>query len=146
MGAAKKNPPQAMKKWSKPAYWKEVETWLRQYPLLKEIIQDADYPSCTPSYEERTSPGYSEFVSTTEKYGVKQADNRLLVERIERGLSWLSDEQREIIEACYFRPTFPGVLIFAERHGMSKPQYQRLKKQAIQKIAKSIYNTMTLPE
>jgi ArpU family phage transcriptional regulator len=146
MGAAKKQPPATTKKWSKPQYQKEVEMILRQYPLLKQITQEIDYPSCVPVYEERTSTAYSEFVSTTEKYGVRRADNRLLVERIERGLSLLSSTQRTIIEACYFRPSFPGVIEFAQRHGLSRAGYHRLKKEALQVIAKSLYNTTTLPE
>jgi ArpU family phage transcriptional regulator len=146
MGVAKKQLPATTKKWSKPAYWKETEEVLRQYPLLKQITQGIDYPSCVPSYEERTSPVYSEFVSTTEKYGVQRADNRLLVERIERGLSLLSEEQRTIIEACYFDRDFPGVIEFAQRHGLSRAGYHRLKKEAIQTIAKFLYNLTTLPE
>lgn len=146
MGAAKQQTPRTTKKWTKPKYIKEVEISLYQYPLIKKISQEADYPSCVPVYEERTSTAYSEFVSTTEKYGVQRADNRLLVERIERGLSLLSEEQRIIIEACYFRPSFPGVIEFAQRHGLSRAGYHRLKKEALQIIAKSIYNTTTLPE
>jgi hypothetical protein len=146
MGAAKQQTPRTTKKWTKPKYIKEVEISLYQYPLIKKISQEADFPSCTPMYDERTSPVFSEYSSTTEKYGVRRADNRLLVERIERGLNLLSPTQRTIIEACYFRPSFPGVIEFAQRHGLSRAGYHRLKKEALQIIAKSIYNTTTLPE
>jgi ArpU family phage transcriptional regulator len=146
MGAAKQQTPRTTKKWTKPKYIKEVEMLLYQYPLIKKISQEADYPSCVPVYEERTSPAYSEFSSTTEKYGLKRADNRLLIERIERGLSLLSSTQRTIIEACYFDRDFPGVIEFAQRHGLSRAGYHRLKKEALQIIAKSLYNTTTLPE
>jgi ArpU family phage transcriptional regulator len=146
MGAAKQQTPRTTKKWTKPKYIKEVEMLLYQYPLIKKISQEADYPSCVPVYEERTSPAYSEFSSTTEKYGLKRADNRLLIERIERGLSLLSSTQRTIIEACYFDRDFPGVIEFAQRHGLSRAGYHRLKKEAIQTIAKFLYNLTTLPE
>lgn len=128
------------KKWRKPAYWRVVESKLKRYPQLKKAVKDRDmidlFPPCTPVYEEKVSAAYSEYQSSTEKYGIKRASKRLEVERMENALCELSDLQKAMIEAVYFSPNeFPGVAIFCEQHGISKRKYHLMKKEAIDKIA-----------
>ena len=140
MGAAQKEAP----KWTKPEYKKITESYLRDYPLLKQLVQDEEknmFPSCTPSYDfDSGGKSYSKYQSTTEKYGLVRAANPdwLIVERIERALEHvLSDEERKIIEAVYFKPwRFPGVLVFSEQNGWSKRKYHMLKSSALNKIAR----------
>lgn len=133
MGAVAKESPRT---WRKPGYWRIVEQKLKRYPRLKRAVKDWELlPSCTPSYEEKTSPGYSEFISTTEKFGIKRAEKKREVERIDNALGALSDLQRVIIEEYYFNKDFPGVIIFCEQYGLSKTKYHELKREAIDTIA-----------
>jgi hypothetical protein len=91
MGAAKKNPP---KVWKKPLYRKIVEKSLRDYPMMKEAIQDREMtdllPSCVPVYGEEMITGNSPFSSTTELYGIKRAERHSWERRLWVGPKTLS--------------------------------------------------------
>jgi RinA family phage transcriptional activator len=138
MGAAQKQPPT----WKKPQYRKEVEKWLRDYPYLKESIEDREmidlFPSCVPVYGEENFGGGGGFSSSTERYGIKRAERhswekQLWVQRIERALATLDEDERAVIEKSYF-DGLPAIVVC--RHlRMSEATCRRIKARAIEKVA-----------
>lgn len=127
----------AKKKWTKPDYRKLVEEMLRLYPLYKKSLESGLggglFPSLTPSYDLKVVGGKRE--STTEKYAIKRAERQELVKLVEYALSFLDDEEREVIEATYFIINRPRIYIVFQELNMSERSYHRIKKRAISKIA-----------
>lgn len=140
MGAAKKNPPKA--NWKKPQYRKQVEKYLRDYPLLKEAVQDREmidlFPSCVPIYGVEGGGGGGFGSSSTERYGIKRAERHswekhLWVQRIEKALATLDEDEIEVIQKTYF----DGLCVVMVCHHLkiSSATYRRIKSRAIDKIA-----------
>lgn len=140
MGAALKEIPRNYK----PTYRKEVERILKEYPVLK-IAVEADqaaeeagaglYPSCTSSYEERVSGGYSEYRSSTERYGIKRASKQLKLRWIEKALMVLDFDERFLVEERYMTLPNPRDKELQLRFSWSERQYRRIKAEAIRKLA-----------
>lgn len=141
MGAATKKAPKV--KWKKPVYRKLVEKMLRDYPAMKEAIQDREMidllPSCVPVYgEEMISSGNSPFASSTERYGIKRAERRsweryLWVQKIEKAMILLDGDERMVIEKTYFDGLCAVMVCY--QLNMSERSYRRIKSRAIEKIA-----------
>lgn len=123
------------KKYKKPDYWRQVERLLRDYPILKLAIEEDQIPSCTPIYEEKTSPEYSEYNSVTEKYAIRMAEKRIKVNKIEKALKVLTSDERKIIEMRYFSMNQPTDYTVCIELNWSKRTYYRVKKDAIRKLA-----------
>ncbi|OYD06111.1 hypothetical protein CHM34_18085 [Paludifilum halophilum] len=128
----------------KPTYRKEVERILKEYPVLKvavETEQEAEkagaglYPSCTSSYEERVSGGYSEYQSSTERYGIRRASKQLKLRRIDQALLALDIDERLLVEERYFDQANPSDAIVYDCLGWSKRNYYRVKSRAFKKLA-----------
>jgi ArpU family phage transcriptional regulator len=125
------------KYWS-PSYKKIVECILREYPILKESIVEYErdhYPSCTTVYEERIGRTYSEYISSTEQFGIRKADKELKVRRTEQALKILSEKEKRLIEVRYFDQNDPIDYAVCQQLGWSRSDYYRVKKRAIQKLA-----------
>ncbi|TCW35315.1 RinA family phage transcriptional activator [Laceyella sacchari] len=140
MGAAKQP---TTKRWTKPQYRKEVEKWLRDYPYLKESIEDREmidlFPSCVPVYGEENfggGGGFSSSTSSTERYGIKRAERwekQLWVRRIEKALDALDPDERGVIEKTYF-DGLPQVIVCSQLK-ISEATCRRIKARAINKLA-----------
>lgn len=139
MGAAKQP---TTKRWTKPQYRKEVEKWLRDYPYLKESIEDREmidlFPSCVPVYGEENFGGGGGFSSSTERYGIKRAERhswerQLWVQRIERALATLDEDERAVIVKTYF-DGLPQVMV-CNQLKISEATCRRIKSRAINKLA-----------
>jgi ArpU family phage transcriptional regulator len=129
--------------------WKKVlkclEKMLYEYPLLKISLENEReleqeglsnlYPSMTSSYEHRTSKGYSEYQSSTEKYALLRAAKQMKLRQVERALEVLNMEEKAIIEEKYFNPMRHFDSYIYDKLGFSKSTYQRLKKSALKKLA-----------
>lgn len=124
-----------VKRYKKPDYRKQVEKLLRDYPILKLAIEEEQITSCTPVYEERTSPAYSEYNSMTEKYAVRIADKKLQVKKVEKALQVLNLDEKELIKMRYFDLAVLTDEAICEKLGWSKRSYYRIKSRSIQKIA-----------
>lgn len=127
--------------YKKPKWRKQIEDMLRKYPRYKRSVQlnlVELFPSLTTSYSERVSGGQSEFISSTEKFGVKRAEQLRVVELVELSLEFLTPDEREVIEESYFTGKLP-VGIICDRLGWSKRKYMYLKQSAIEKIAEALY-------
>lgn len=128
----------------KPAYRRKVERILKNYPILKAAVElqqkeDAaglgDFPPCIASYEERVSAGYSEYRSSTERYGIKRATMYIELQRIEAALMALDFDERFLIEGRYFDRSGYNDSVVYDRLGWSKRHYYRVKARAIKKLA-----------
>lgn len=127
--------------YKKPQWRKQIEDMLRKYPRYKRSVQMnlvELFPSLTTSYSERVSGGQSEFVSSTEKYGIKRAEQLRVIELVELSLEFLTPDEREVIEESYFTAKLP-VDIISFRLGWSKRKYMYLKQSALEKLAEAIY-------
>lgn len=122
-------------RYRKPDYRKKVERLLLDYPILKLAVDEVELPSCTPMYEERTSPAYSGYHSTTEKCAIRMADKKLQIKRIDRALEVLSIDEREMVELRYFKLSYPTDEIICEQLGWSKRSYYRVKARTLRKLA-----------
>ncbi|SMO54648.1 ArpU family phage packaging/lysis transcriptional regulator [Melghirimyces algeriensis] len=127
-------------KYKKPTYRKEVERVLKEYPILKvavETEQEAEkvYPSCTLSYEERVNGGYSEYQSSTEKFGIRRANKCLKVKRIEKALTVLDLDERFIIDERYLKLNWVTDIQVYTQLGWSERNYYRIKERALWKLA-----------
>jgi RNA polymerase sigma factor (sigma-70 family) len=136
MGAAKKVTTFKSRR-KKPSYEREVENLLREYPLMQSAIQDVDQllPSCVPSYQ-TGAKGYSQYQSTTEKYGILRAvrSKKNIVRQIEKALAQLTEEELQVIELKYF-DRLPVARICYLLH-TSEATYKRRRNNALKKIAK----------
>lgn len=123
----------------KPDYRKEVEAMLRSYHWLNEMVQETNkqlVPSCTSSAGDGIR-GYSEFASSTEKYGARRADNfyKANLVLINESLRKLSFKERIVIQETYLREEKQPVLEVCFRLGMKERSYYRFKREAIEKLA-----------
>jgi ArpU family phage transcriptional regulator len=119
-------------------YKKIVERILREYPILMKSIAEYEllhYPPCTTVYEERIGRSYSEYISSTEQFGVQKADKQLQVHRTEQALKILSAKEKKLIEARYFDQNDPIDYAVCHQLRWSRSDYYRVKKRAIQKLA-----------
>lgn len=129
----------------KPSYIKMVEEILYEYPTLKAAYENEKelekaglgslFPSMTPVYEERTSKGYSEYQSETERYGILRAARHARLNCIERALDALTQDERRLIEERYFSPFRPTDQLVYERVGLSRGKYHQLKRKTMTKLA-----------
>lgn len=129
-------------------YIKPVEKLLYDYPILKVSVENEAelekeglsdwYPSLTPVYEERTSPGYQEYQSQTEKYGIKRAMKKLQLRQMNRALSILSEEEKKLIQSRYFASVPPSETALCRKMSLSRTQYHRVRHQALEKLAKAL--------
>lgn len=129
----------------KPAYVKWVEKTLYEYPALKaawEIEQELEkaglgtlFPSMVPAYEEKTGKGHSEYQSQTEKYGILRASRDVRLNCLERALSALTRDERELVEKKYFNPLRPTDQEVWEAMNVSRGTYHRLKREMLRKLA-----------
>lgn len=140
MGAALKEVPVNRK----PSYRRRVERILKNYPIIKAAVElqqqeeaagYGDFPACIASYEERVSAGYSEYNSSTERYGIWRATKYLELQRIEMALMVLDFDERFLIEERYFDRSGPSDSVVYDRLGWSKRHYYRVKARAIKKLA-----------
>ncbi|WP_044639701.1 ArpU family phage packaging/lysis transcriptional regulator [Risungbinella massiliensis] len=127
-------------KYKKADYRKDVEAMLRSYHWLNEMVQEQNknlMPSCTSSAGDDGIRGYSEFISPTEKMGVKRADNfyKANLVLINESLRKLSFKERIVIQETYLREDKQPVLEVCFRLGMKERSYYRLKREAIEKLA-----------
>lgn len=121
----------------KKEYERIVEHLLREYPLMLAAIQDAGewLPSCVSLYGGE-SGGYSEYRSTTEKFGILRAirEKEHFVNQIEKALAQLSYEERRLVELKYFdRLPVPRVCFLM---AISETTYKRRRRSALRKIAR----------
>ena len=128
----------------KPTYRRKVERILKNYPILKAAVElqqkeDAaglgDFPPCIASYEERVSAGYSEYRSSTERYGIKRATKQIELQRIERAVEILDLDERLLIQERYMTIPCPRDKELQERLCWSERNYRRIKAAAIRKLA-----------
>jgi ArpU family phage transcriptional regulator len=126
----------AARKWKKPEHRKKVERLLCDFVPMKESLKGWDlFPSCVPAYgEERGST--SSFCSSTERYAIKRAERRKLVQQIEKALNVLSQEEREVIERTYFEEL--STIQVCMELKFSERTYRRIKSRALEKIAVSL--------
>ncbi|MCS1351168.1 ArpU family phage packaging/lysis transcriptional regulator [Mechercharimyces sp. CAU 1602] len=125
----------------KPVHRRKVEELLKNYRTWKATLQmEEEFPSCTPVYEERTSPGYSAYVSTTEQYGIRRTEQRerlewmeVEVKRIERSLAVLDIDERLVLEERYMQNRLDKEV--QARLMWSESTYRRIKKEAMRKMA-----------
>lgn len=132
----------------KPEYMKTIEQCLYDYPILKASIENERelekeglsnlFPSITPVYEERASKGYSEYQSQTEKYGILRARRIIQYRQINRAMNTLTTDERRVIEERYINPNSPTDQIAYDRLGISRSTFNRLKMQAIRKMARAL--------
>jgi ArpU family phage transcriptional regulator len=123
-------------------YKKVIEKLLLRYPLYKKSLQDEEkgvislLPSLTPPYgQERVKGGKSDYISTSEKFGVKRAERRLAVEQVESCLEMLDEEERKLIEEAYFYyPNLQMEAIYSHLN-CSKSKYYRTRDKAFYKMA-----------
>jgi hypothetical protein len=123
----------------KPEWRKAVELMLLQYPNAKKMIDNNVvqlFPSLINSYSERVKGGKS--TSSTERYGIKRAEQKKLVSTIEYALSFLTDDEREVIEESYFVNHRLPIDIVCERFGWSRRKLLYLKQSALEKIANTL--------
>jgi ArpU family phage transcriptional regulator len=117
-----------------------IEKMLRQYPLFKKSLEEERkgvfllFLSLTPRYRIEQVQG-GKIGSTTERYGIKRADKRLLVEQVDSCLEVLNDEERRLVEEAYFCSVRPPMDIIYDKLGVSRPTYYRIRDRAFQKIA-----------
>ncbi|MBA4544496.1 hypothetical protein H1164_16810 [Thermoactinomyces daqus] len=142
MGAIKEAP---KVKWKKPMYRKLVEQFLRDYLPLKESLQDREmvdlFPSCVPTYGEEGVSGGGHGSSSTERYALKRVERQswekeIFVQRLEKALDILNENEREVIVKTYFDGLCPTQAYMQLR--MSERSYRRVKARAIDKIALSL--------
>jgi ArpU family phage transcriptional regulator len=125
----------------KPFYKQTVERRLYEYPLLKQSIKNAQVweefmPSLTPSYEERTSPSYSEYVSSTERFGILRAMKQIQLQEIEEALACLTVDEQAVVRERYLNPVQPPDSVVMDTLGIGKSKYYQIKSSAISKMAK----------
>lgn len=124
----------------KPDYRKEVEIMLRSYHWLKKMVEEMNknlLPSCTSSSVGDGIGEYSEFVSSTEKYGILRADNyyRANLIRINESLRQLNYKERLVLQETYMNEDKKSVLEVCFMLGLKERSYYRIKREAIEKMA-----------
>jgi RNA polymerase sigma factor (sigma-70 family) len=123
----------AARKWRKPEYRKKVEELLSEYIPLKKSLQGWElFPSCVPIYGEEGVMS-SANGSSTESYGLKRAERRKKIDQIEKALSVLNEDEKEVIRKTYFEEL--SVVMVCEELSISPAKYRRIKAKAIDKIA-----------
>ncbi|MGA8944194.1 MAG: ArpU family phage packaging/lysis transcriptional regulator [Thermoactinomyces sp.] len=89
-------------------------------------------------YEEKTSPVYTGYNSTTERLVVEWRNKELRMEQIEKSMSLLTVPERRYIEEKYFNPRRPSDYDVCEELGMSRSQVSRMKLPALLKLATAL--------
>ncbi|MDQ0417399.1 DNA-directed RNA polymerase specialized sigma subunit [Croceifilum oryzae] len=81
--------------------------------------------------------GYSEYVSSTEKYGIKRADHyyRSKLYQINEAMKKLSFLENAVLRETYFYEERQPVMLVCERIGMTERSYYRIKREAVEKLA-----------
>lgn len=123
----------------KPDYRREVEAMLRSYAWMQQLVEEVnqyEIPSCTASYSDGIR-GYSEFVSSTEKYGIKRANNyyRSNLVSLREAMRKLNFKERMVLQETYLHEEKQPVLDVCDRLGMKERSYYRIKREAIEKLA-----------
>ncbi|MBS7531298.1 hypothetical protein IC619_012425 [Hazenella sp. IB182353] len=124
---------------------KQLEKMLYEYTLFQTSLDNEaelekaglsnHYPSMTASYEEKVSRSYSEYQSSTEKYGIKNASKKLRVHQMERALAVLVEDEKMIIHHKYLQPERISDSLVYDQLGISRSTFYRHKKTAFEKLA-----------
>lgn len=122
---------------------KQTEFTLYQYPIWKVAMENQkDWEdrifSPVSRYEEKASPVYTGYNSTTEQMALEWTNKELKVEQIEKSMSILTVPERRYIEEKYFNPMRPSDYDVCEELGMSQSQVSRMKGPALLKLATAL--------
>ncbi len=98
------------------------------------------FPSCTPSYDFfGGGKGYSEYQSTTEKFGILQAERSGRIDKLDGVIDRvLTDVEKEVIHIEFFEPTRHHM--YLKRMGWTRWKFQEVKKRALLKLAQEVKN------
>lgn len=130
----------------KSKYVRQTERALYEYSSLKVALQNEEelereglgnlFPSLVPAYEE--SLGGGTISNPTESWGMKRAEKHIKVRQINRALSILSKDERDLIESKYLTSYQPSDVRAMDDLKISHANYYRIKDRAIRKIATAL--------
>lgn len=120
---------------TKAQYMRQTERILYEYPFMKLAVEETkdDLPSMIAGYDDM--PKGTTLSNPTESYGIKRAEKCLKIRKIDKAMSCLSEDERDLIQKKYFDTTQPSdETVFLELRWNHKTYY-KLKERAVRKMA-----------
>lgn len=130
----------------KSKYVRQTERALYEYAALKVALQNEEelereglgnlFPSLVPAYEE--SMGGGTISNPTEAWGMRRAEKKMKVRQIDRALSILASDEKEMVQVKYLNHSQPSDVRSAIELEWPERTYFRVKDRALRKIATAL--------